>query len=341
MSVCLFASEYAAVVGQNPYRHPVLVLFEVWKRFDAASFHNAQHRVSQSRHNVEIETLDSADCVLDHVVRSNEELNKVVQDMTKVLSRGDTPLAKVLVDSRAQVTKVMKKDVESGKISQQREQEVVKRITSQLQQHYGKQREPVTIRDLGVSVKNNNDKFYVKTLFNIPEGAVITRVNLGGRIDGLVDDRLIEIKNRKSRFMVPVPQYDLIQLHCYMILLKKKQADLIEHLPSGKKKTTLVGFDPVLWNRTLTGAAQFIQVLNILLADPEAQFYLLSCGGDAEAQSEWYDAMLPSTLPPPFRHFIANRQDISEPRDSPRLFPKQQQWPANPDEPLLVTHPNN
>jgi hypothetical protein len=113
-------------------------------------------------------------------------------------------------------------------------------------------------------------------------------VCVGGKIDGIRDGRLIEIKNRKMKFMSPLPEYDIIQLHCYMFMLKRTEGDLIEHLPNEKQKITVVKWNKTLWSTVYQNLIHFARVFHQLIHRFEWQKSLLSCKTQNEQRALFF-----------------------------------------------------
>lgn len=68
---------------------------------------------------------------------------------------------------------------------------------------------------------------------------------LQGRADALLKDKVIEVKNRKNRFMQPL--YDLIQLQAYLYLYERPEGILLERFHKDNKETP-VKFEDNYWN---------------------------------------------------------------------------------------------
>lgn len=75
------------------------------------------------------------------------------------------------------------------------------------------------------NITNNNSKLYKHKLFSIDKYNFF----LCGKIDGIENDELIEIKNRKNRLFYNIPEYEQIQVQCYFILTNLKKGKLIEN----------------------------------------------------------------------------------------------------------------
>lgn len=95
--------------------------------------------------------------------------------------------------------------------------------------------------------------FYKKAV-TTQSGAV---VSLGGRPDCIKDDVVYEIKNRIRPSAVckryPPPEYDVIQLRCYMFLMGKKDGILVEEFTDGLDRKTQYTWDDQCWDDIVAG----------------------------------------------------------------------------------------
>lgn len=60
-----------------------------------------------------------------------------------------------------------------------------------------------------------------------------------GKVDGKCSEYIVEAKNRISRFMDPVPEYERVQVHVYMWLLGMSRTMLVEHLNENMRVTDI------------------------------------------------------------------------------------------------------
>lgn len=70
-----------------------------------------------------------------------------------------------------------------------------------------------------------------------------------GKIDAQMGDEIIEVKNRRNRFMYPI--YDYIQLQTYLFLCDKTRGILLERL-HGQNRETACPFDEKFWLEEIT-----------------------------------------------------------------------------------------
>jgi hypothetical protein len=98
---------------------------------------------------------------------------------------------------------------------------------------------------------------------------------LGGRIDGIKDDVIYEIKHR-VRFWDSCPVYDQIQLMTYLWILSKDNGVVVETLmESPEIKTTEIHFDDTeimeLWDKVFNKLCIFYKNYRKFLLDPQKQ----------------------------------------------------------------------
>jgi hypothetical protein len=87
-------------------------------------------------------------------------------------------------------------------------------------------------------ITNRNTRCYVYST---------DRYNLCGRIDGQINnDTIIETKTRRRIWKSP-PEYDIIQLRCYMKLLNKPLGILNEQFPDNTSRSTRINWDQRIW----------------------------------------------------------------------------------------------
>jgi len=93
----------------------------------------------------------------------------------------------------------------------------------------------------GVLIHSRNSACYV---YCIPSSNLV----IAGRTDGLQgEDTVIETKTRR-RFWKSPPEYDIIQLRCYMKLTNRKVGMLNECFPDGTNRVTKIEWSDSLWS---------------------------------------------------------------------------------------------
>lgn len=101
--------------------------------------------------------------------------------------------------------------------------------------------------DKGVDVTHRNTKCYIYKIPNVSFNAV-----LAGRVDGLTTYKgevaVLENKKRMKSNRYPTPEYDIIQLRCYMKLTSSKYGILNESYPDGTSRQTHIEWDNAIWS---------------------------------------------------------------------------------------------
>lgn len=80
------------------------------------------------------------------------------------------------------------------------------------------------------------------------------RVVVGGRVDGLTDDTVIETKNRRDRLFGFVPEYERIQVQIYMFLTGRTKCVHLENF-DGTQNVAAVDCDPTALEKIRSGVA--------------------------------------------------------------------------------------
>jgi hypothetical protein len=93
----------------------------------------------------------------------------------------------------------------------------------------------------GIPIHSRNAKCYV---YSIPSSNIV----IAGRTDGLQgEDTVVETKTRR-RFWKSPPEYDIIQLRCYMKLSNRKVGILNECFPDGSNRVTKIEWSDSVWS---------------------------------------------------------------------------------------------
>jgi hypothetical protein len=93
----------------------------------------------------------------------------------------------------------------------------------------------------GAAIHSRNTACYV---YYVPSSNIV----IAGRTDGLQgEDTVIETKTRR-RFWKSPPEYDLIQLRCYMKLVNRKVGMLNECFPDGSNRVTKIEWSDSVWS---------------------------------------------------------------------------------------------
>lgn len=137
-------------------------------------------------------------------------------------------------------------------------EEVKKALDSALTKERGTKLETKTVEVFGQEKGIKFKPVPQETVSKVIEHEGV-RWALQGRADALLRDKVIEVKNRKNRFMQPL--YDLIQLQAYLYLYEMPEGILLERLHKENNETP-VKFEDNYWNEEVVPALKdFVVVL--------------------------------------------------------------------------------
>ena len=136
-------------------------------------------------------------------------------------------------------------------------------LVSQIQKERGIQLETVV-----------EDNYSLKTEIPVLERNTFTnyecdQYKLIGFIDGMVENKVMETKNRK-RFWKDPPLYDIIQLRCYMFMKGKLDGILYENFPQEESRETFIVWNQDEWNEIHEGLCNVVDIIsNLSVEDVE------------------------------------------------------------------------
>lgn len=170
-----------------------------------------------------------------------EQIQIACKNETDTVCQSKTP-AELEASIRSYENKVIEVIREKG---QQVDSPVVARALGMAVKERGTRIEEQSTNKLeassGMLVHSRNAKCYV---YSIPQSNIF----IAGRTDGLQgDDTVIETKTRR-RFWKSPPDYDLIQLRCYMKLTNRKLGLLNECFPDGTIRLTKIEWSDSIWS---------------------------------------------------------------------------------------------
>lgn len=287
--VVLFASEVAAAAGMNKFKHPVCVVESMWKRH-GETYNNTISKLHRSgkhkvgtledriRHTEKVQPkIAEAVCFArDAHVSDNHSLEAAIKQLKKLTADAQTS-----TESR---TDTHIDAEESTVVDAEHHTEIKKHLVSKLQCSYGTHTEPIALQKTAeenrVTINKCNDQSYKVALRTTP------KVILIGRIDGMADNKLVEVKSRRYKFIVPVPEYDLVQMHCYMLLVNQPTCTLIEQC-KGERKETQITWDNDLWTRVTRALEKFAMRYLEFMSNPQAQEQLAEMPTEKSKREFW------------------------------------------------------
>lgn len=277
--VVLFASDVSAASGYNQYKNQDDVIQQYASRqrrellsdmdVNESIMKDIQELLEKSQTINSVESLRSAGDEaerLDLNVFSKEELDKVGQGDTSILDM-KVESGKLTASARKEII-LGKRSAESLNVDAETEIRIKKDIVSFMNTTFGTRHENRALelyeQKTGKFVVESNSKCYY--IHYLRDNELL--YSICGKIDGLSDGRLVEVKNRKNRFFgTRVPIYDRIQILTYLKMLELPAADLVECLmkkDGPEIMITEIHFDEDLWNDVTQRLEQFaIQVYTV------------------------------------------------------------------------------
>lgn len=264
MYVCIFASELAALLGENQYVSKV----------DA--FEKLESRILKrpNREQVFIDSLSpclktllfkksgqdsSLEGTKKNLVEINKEISVQIELDIEAEKKKEIVLDKEKMDAETLEAEKMKFEQEKSRnISRIKEkkrelEETAQRIQyteygtrneTRVKERFEKElQESTESKDIQIT---KDDVFRKKLLFHINKHAVY----IGGKCDGtaVIDNTkvVVEIKNRMNRLFYKLANYEKIQIYSYMYIYNIKKAILIENYDGATNKIN-VDFDEQVW----------------------------------------------------------------------------------------------
>ena len=286
--VVIFASELASAVGRHRYQSREETFQRVWLRSNpqsfcfayALQFKDEVHSMLTECEELQFTSLREESDLVDFAA----ELRKVICDISlrnvywKTLnflkvklftsSKEDQVLvaAKVVEQVAAEVKTLCQneeKTVESvvkeicakARIEKT---EVVEAVESKITKDRGTQLEGKAVQDFGKTKGIDIERPIAPELYHRDMEYNGVQWSVCGKVDAETEDSVIEVKNRKSRFMCP--EYDYIQLQTYLFIRNKSKGVLLERL-KGENKESCFDFDEELWEEVTIDLAEFVTEL--------------------------------------------------------------------------------
>jgi hypothetical protein len=268
-NIMLFASEVPVVAALNRFRGINEVFETVWKR-TAPQAHSA---------------------ALDGLLAQGVTVEEKDVQVARLLTETDLAKPMRLIREKAKLSDSVEEVATFKKEVQQliKEADAPKEVklllqeheTSEIQKDFGSRQEHSAIgsyeKRTQKRVKARNDIFYKREV-GMTGTTNGRKVLVGGRVDGLVGDKVIEVKNRIDRLPDSIPDYDIAQLNVYLFLVEKQQGEMVENLRTKQnidgddieptQRVTNFDFDDEMWNSLLVPRImQFSHALDLFLLE--------------------------------------------------------------------------
>jgi hypothetical protein len=292
----IFASEVAAFVGKNPYKPQWDAFERVWARAYSEQYaedvetdevamelDRVQERAvavaaavsaqpGATVHDVQAAERAVKEAVCEH---ADKEVRTRLQEAAALLNvafADDAPLSATAATlgaaAQARENVVAQTLVQQAAKFELQRADAVAKAASGVRCAFGTAKEAGSreqlVKSTGVQVKHSN-QFHKLRLGTMPYAR--QPWGIGGRLDGLDEQgRVVEIKNRTRRFFPAIPEYERIQVACYMQLLKTRHAVIVEQL-NGAQRRTEVEQDDAAWEAIREQLEHVVHVLDLFTCD--------------------------------------------------------------------------
>jgi hypothetical protein len=123
----------------------------------------------------------------------------------------------------------------------------------------------------GRTVHSCNAKLYSKVMVETPG----MRLVLNGKVDGLANNRVVEVKTRRFKFFDKLPDYESVQIQAYMFLTDNKLCDLVQAFDN-QIKISSHKFIPTKFEKIVQAAKQFGEQFVKIVASHDCQRAVLA-----------------------------------------------------------------
>ena len=216
MRIKVNASNVASLIGKNPFK----------TREDALN---------------EVLVDNGLMCEDAEAIRLIEEIQSVCKTETDLVCQSKTQTE---LEENIKVYERKVKEITSAK-GEKEDSPVVLHALSLAIKERGTRTEEESTNKLetssGVAIHSRNSKCYV---YHVPSSNIM----IAGRTDGLQgDDTVVETKTRR-RFWKTPPEYDIVQLRCYMKLTNRTVGILNECFPDRSNRVTKIEWCDLKWS---------------------------------------------------------------------------------------------
>lgn len=298
--IYLFISDIASFIGQNPYDY-VKPFERLWKKCDAENYErlvkNAQNLLNEQK--TSLKNLETEKSKLDADVKNESISATVYEQSVKVLEekkvivkdkveKTEKAIADIVLTQEQKLEKLVGADVikkvQDTQAPTENKRVVIDNAINKLNLNTKervdimKQAESYVNKTHGTIYENNAIKLFEnKVKVKLDTSQVFNKYYLEdvsrnsafdwyicGRVDGLCEDYIVEVKNRTKSFFSRLRDYEKTQIHMYMRMLSKPHAKLVECL-RGKIRITDITED-------VTYTANVLEYLGIFINHFENEF---------------------------------------------------------------------
>jgi hypothetical protein len=238
MHIYLNASEIAGLINKNKYNPQEDVIYNILCRVkkEKNELDNNKLRIINKDELIELlllfqqsELLDNLSCLKYKETIKNSKTDDV-SDLSKVILNkvSETSIKTQNTDESKKMQTKIEKNIK--KVMKDKN---VSKVNEYLTGHINKTRGIVNENKIiqkyekkyDTKIKDNNSKLYKMKLFVLDNHSIY----ICGKIDGIENDELIEVKNRRNRLFEFIPLYEQIQTEIYFRLTDLSKGKLIQN----------------------------------------------------------------------------------------------------------------
>ena len=247
--IVIIASELAVITGHNKYEPLQKVIDSVLNRSKIKKIHIPKSNIEKGLINLGIPELQKikSELKLDPKSSLKDVESKIRQNViNKSLDKNMSENS-----SRSTTQKVLEKMPQLKKC-------LAKNINQDLRMKRGNVKENQNLnkteKKFNIEIDSRNSKIYEKMVHTDLEKNYT--ISLRGKVDGMAQDCVVETKNRTKRLFNRIPDYEKIQLNCYMFLTNKDRSIHIECY-NDSQNSVEYDFDTDLWDECLEKILDF------------------------------------------------------------------------------------
>jgi hypothetical protein len=216
-------SDIAIITGDNKYKTKRDYLLDFWKKNNATDYKQYVQIIKS--------------ITPDKVIKETDE--EIVKAMTNTIAKEtniklDEELKKCSTLATTTDLNITKKNIikeinKIDSIDKEQKAKINKSLTSIINKNFGIKNEDSIIKlyqDIKQCIVTVDCPYHKTKILTINN----KKIYIGGKIDGLdlKNNCVIEIKNRINKLFYTIPEYEKIQIMCYLVLFKSKIGHLVE-----------------------------------------------------------------------------------------------------------------
>ena len=219
---------------------------------------------------------------LTHIEKIEKELSSVCEGLGNKISETITDKMIDTKDKRKTVNESIDNLLKQGKIKEHHRVELLKNTESLINKTHGtlKEQSAIDIFEKKFNVKLDTSQKYYKYMIKSTE---TIEWYIGGKLDGINTDYIIEVKNRTKGFFNSLRDYELTQIQLYLLLTHYTKAKLVEKF-NDKIRITDIDIDNNYINEILTYLNIFIESMETFIKNDSMKMKYLNLEINSDKQ---------------------------------------------------------